>query len=232
MVTQAGHEQATGAGSAAAPLSAAASERAQLCSLLLKVGENAPTLCSPWDTGDLAAHLLVRETRIDALPGIAIPALRGHTEALQARVRAALPFAEIVEQLRRGPSLRTPLGLPGIRDRANLGEYFMHHEDVLRAEPGWHVRELPASESALLWNAARSLAPWMLRGIKDTRVTLATPEGAERSVGRAESKYRVTVTGAPSELLLYLSGRRTIAQVRIGGDPAGQARLAAAKRGL
>jgi uncharacterized protein (TIGR03085 family) len=210
-------------------LSAAARERAQLCSLLLKVGESAPTLCSPWDTGDLAAHLLVRETRVDALPGLMVPALAGHTASLQARVRAAQPFAAMVEQLRSGPSWKTPLGLPGVRDRANLHEFFIHHEDVLRAEPGWRVRELPAEESAQLWNAARQLAPWMLRGIKDTRVTLQTPEGAERSVGRAESEHRVTVLGAPSELLLYLSGRRTVAQVRISGSPAGQARLAAAK---
>ncbi len=210
-------------------LSAAASERAQLCDLLLQVGEDAPTLAGEWTTGDLATHLLVRESRIDALPGLMIPALHAHTAKLEARTRADVPFAETVTQLRRGPSLKTPLGLPGVRDKANLHEYFIHHEDVRRAEPGWQLRELPAEESALLWNFARSLAPFQLRGIKGTRITLQTPQGAERSVGPESSDFSVTVLGEPSEVLLYLSGRGAAAQVRITGSPGGVARLAAAK---
>lgn len=233
----AGIESGAQAGSgAAAPapsgsharLSAAASERAQLCDLLLQVGEDAPTLAGDWTTGDLASHLLVRESRIDALPGLMIPALHAHTAKLEERMRADVPFAETVTQLRRGPSLKTPLGLPGVRDKANLHEYFIHHEDVRRAEPGWELRELPAEESALLWNFARSLAPFQLRGIKGTRITLKTPQGAERSVGPESSEFSVSVLGEPSEVLLYLSGRGAAAQVRITGSPGGVARLAAA----
>jgi uncharacterized protein (TIGR03085 family) len=209
--------------------SAAAQERAALCTLLLQVGEDAPTLCSPWDTGDLAAHLLVRETRIDALPGLIIPPLRGYTAILEERLRRTVPYAEVVERVRTGPSLRTPLGLPGVRDRANLSEFFIHHEDVRRAEPGWTARELSPALSAQLWNGVRTMAPLVLRGIPSTRITLATPEGGERSVGRAESAHHVTITGHPGELALYLSGRRAVAEVKISGDPAGQARLAAAK---
>jgi uncharacterized protein (TIGR03085 family) len=212
--------------------STAARERAALCALLLQVGEHAPTLCSPWDTGDLAAHLLVRETRIDALPGLVIPALRSYTAKLEQQVRQTLPYAEIVEGVRSGPSLRTPLGIPGIRDRASLSEFFIHHEDVRRAEPGWKARELSPAESAELWGVVRTMAPLMLRGIRSTRVTLTTPAGGERALGRAESEHQVTLTGEPGELLLYLSGRRSVAEVKVSGDPAGQARLAAAKLGL
>ncbi len=40
---------------------------------------NTPTLCGDWTTRDLAAHLVVRERRLDAAPGIMIPALADYT---------------------------------------------------------------------------------------------------------------------------------------------------------
>jgi hypothetical protein len=48
-------------------------ERAALCATLDEVGPEAPTLCEGWLTADLAAHLLVRETRPDAGLGILLP---------------------------------------------------------------------------------------------------------------------------------------------------------------
>ena len=41
----------------------AAAERHDLCDTFLEVGPEAPTLCSPWRTRDLAAHLVLREHR-------------------------------------------------------------------------------------------------------------------------------------------------------------------------
>ena len=38
-------------------------ERLALCALLDKSGPDAPTLCEGWTTGDLAAHLVLREHR-------------------------------------------------------------------------------------------------------------------------------------------------------------------------
>ena len=213
-------------------ISAAAAERAALCALFLHVGAHAPTLCPPWDTSDLAAHLLVRETRIDALAGLVVPPLRGYTAKLEHELHEALAYADVVDRLRNGPGLRTPLGVPGVRARGNLHEFFIHHEDVRRAEPGWRVRALPVEESAQLWDLVRLMAPLLLRGIGSTRITLTTPEGAERSVGRKASEQLVTVSGAPGELLLFLTGRRAVAEVRITGSQAGQARLAAARLGL
>jgi len=212
--------------------SPAAAERSALCELMLEVGEGAPTLCGDWDAGDLAAHLVVRENRPDAVIGLVIPPLRGYTARLEQATRERQSFPELVERIRSGPPLFTPLGLPVVKDRANLHEYFIHHEDVRRAQPGWKARELPAETSAALWNVLRLMAPMLLRGIKDTRVTLRTPEGAERSVGRAESTHHVTLTAPAGELLLYLSGRRPVAEVKISGETAGQARLAAASLGM
>ena len=45
-------------------------ERAAMCDTFEAVGPDAPTLCDGWLTADLAAHLIVREHRPDAMPGI------------------------------------------------------------------------------------------------------------------------------------------------------------------
>ncbi len=213
-------------------LSPAAAERAALCELFTEVGEAAPTLCAGWDAGDLAAHLVIRETRPDALAGIVIPPLGGYTARIQQSLRESQPFATLVDRLRSGPPAWSPVGLPGVRDRANLHEYFIHHEDVRRAQPGWSVRDLPPETRDGLWRIVRLMAPMLVRGVKDTRITLRTPDGGERSLGRADAAHDVTVTGEPGELLLYLSGRRAFAEVKLTGSPAGQARLAAAKLGM
>ena len=212
--------------------SPAAAERAALCELFTEVGESAPTLCAGWDAFDLANHLLIRETRPDAFAGVLVPPLAGYTARVQQGLRDSQSFASVVERLRSGPPAWSPLGLPGVRDRANLHEYFIHHEDVRRAQPGWHVRDLPPQTRAGLWRIVRLMAPLLVRGVRDTRIMLRTPDGGERSLGRTDAPNDVTVTGEAGELLLYLSGRRAFAEVKITGSPAGQARLAAASLGM
>jgi len=51
----------------------ASSERQGLCDTFKRVGPDTPTLCSPWLTRDLAAHLVVRERRPDVAPAIWLP---------------------------------------------------------------------------------------------------------------------------------------------------------------
>ena len=50
-------------------------ERADLADLLQEVGPDAPTCCTGWDTAHLAAHLVVRDRRADALPGYGLEQL-------------------------------------------------------------------------------------------------------------------------------------------------------------
>ena len=63
--------------------SAARRERADLAALLTETGPVAPTLCGDWTTRDLVDHLVLRETRFDASPGIAIAPLAGWTRRVQ-----------------------------------------------------------------------------------------------------------------------------------------------------
>src|SRR5437763_933578 len=53
-------------------MTAAQRERAALVETMRTVGPNAPTLCGDWTTRDLAAHLVVREGRLDATAGVAV----------------------------------------------------------------------------------------------------------------------------------------------------------------
>jgi uncharacterized protein (TIGR03083 family) len=54
-------------------------ERTALCDLLTELGPDQPTLCAGWQTGDLAAHLVLREHRPDAGAGVLGGPLSGYT---------------------------------------------------------------------------------------------------------------------------------------------------------
>ncbi|WP_461013210.1 maleylpyruvate isomerase N-terminal domain-containing protein, partial [Trueperella pyogenes] len=51
-------------------MSFSSDERRRLADLLLAKGPDAPTLCEGWFTRDLAAHLWIREHRLDAAVGM------------------------------------------------------------------------------------------------------------------------------------------------------------------
>jgi uncharacterized protein (TIGR03085 family) len=62
-------------------------ERSRLCDLFLEVGPDQPTLCEGWTTADLAAHLVIRERRPDAAPGILVGGkLAEHSENVRTKV--------------------------------------------------------------------------------------------------------------------------------------------------
>ncbi len=45
----------------------------------------------------------------------------------------------------------------------NTLEFFVHHEDVRRAQPGWQPRDLPKEDQAGLWKNASLIARMRLR---------------------------------------------------------------------
>src|SRR5262245_9633391 len=112
-----------------AGMSVTADERQALCDLLDELGPDQPTLCGEWTTRDLLAHLLVRERRPDAALGIVVPAAEKHTAKVQAEV-AKGEFSALVQQFRSGPPIWTLYAIPGLGDRINLFEFYVHHEDI------------------------------------------------------------------------------------------------------
>jgi uncharacterized protein (TIGR03085 family) len=210
-------------------ISFADSERAYLSDALEALGPDAPTLCEGWTTADLAAHLIIRERRPDAAIGIVLPALASRTEKVMAH-RKARPWTELVDQVRSGPPAWSPLGLPAVAGLANSVEYFVHHEDIRRAQPGWEPRELDADVEDLLWSRLVRQGRLMFRRVGAGVVLARSDKDETRSV-RAGSPV-ATVTGLASELTLLAFGRRSAARVKITGDPAARSALESASLGL
>lgn len=205
----------------------ARAEREALVDLLLDLGPDAPTVNEGWTTRDLAAHLVVRERRPDAAGGILLPPLRSYGEAVRRRL-AAGPYPELVAQIRRPPAW-SPVSNPLTDELVNTMEFFIHHEDVRRARPGWQPRDLPAGMQATLWRRAALLARVALRRFP-ADVLVQAPGLDERAVGRGGPRLRLV--GAPGELLLFLSGRQRVARVQVDGPAAPAERLRAANLGL
>ncbi|HKY15849.1 MAG TPA: TIGR03085 family metal-binding protein [Microthrixaceae bacterium] len=204
----------------------AQAERAALCDVFLDVGPDAPTLCEGWTTRDLATHLIVRERRFDAAVGIVLPIGKEHAARVTREI-SARPWADLVQTVRTGPPKWSPLGL---FDRlANTTEYFIHHEDVRRAQAEWEPRELTREHDDELWRILRRMSKLFLRK-SPTGVTLATRAGARATA--KEAQPNVVVTGAPGELTMFVSGRQSHARVDLEGPPDAVDALRAASFGV
>jgi uncharacterized protein (TIGR03085 family) len=193
------------------PRSFSQRERAALADALMAAGPDAPTLCEGWATRDLAAHLVVRESRPDAMAGAALPFLAGH---LRSTMDAALAdgYAHVVRRFRDGPPRLSPFALPGLDERANTVEHFVHHEDVRRAQDGWAPRELSVQDSETLWRATTAMAKLAARG-KPGGLVLVTTAGPRAKVKNGEPVQ--VMTGPPGELLMWLLGRTDHAAVAL-----------------
>jgi uncharacterized protein (TIGR03085 family) len=211
-------------------------ERLALCELLDKTGPDAPTLCEGWTTGDLAAHLVLRERRPDAAGGVAGGPLAGYTARVQQRIRQRTPFPGLVRMIKSGPPRLSVMALPGMDERVNAVEFFVHHEDVRRAADGWEPRALGSGESDMLWHRLR-MARFMLRkapvGVELARDDIDTgidtgADGASYRITARNATPAVTVVGSPAELTMWVMGRRTAARVRMDGIQAAVTKLAEA----
>lgn len=207
-------------------MTVARKERAALVDTLRATGPEAPTLCEGWNTRDLAAHLVVRERRLDAAPGILVPQLAGYTARVQEQVTASTDWPDLLAQVAAGPPLYSPFVL--IDRFANVTEMFIHHEDVRRAGSNWEPRVLDDETTAALTRQVSMFAKMSLSKAP-ARVSLATPDG--KVLTTAGKGAPVTITGDPGELLLFTAGREP-AQVSFDGDPDAIAAVQGSPRGL
>jgi len=207
-------------------MTVAQQERAALVTTMRGVGPEQPTLCGDWTTRDLAAHLVIRERRLDAAPGIMVPKFAGYTERVQNQVAAENDWNVLLDQIASGPPLLSPFKL--LDPFVNVAEMFIHHEDVRRAVSGWEPRELDAATTSSLARQV-SLMSRMTMSKTPARVTLKTPDGTTlTTVGKGPA---VTATGEPGELLMFISGRDQ-AKLTFTGDDAAVSAVRSGERGL
>lgn len=208
-------------------MSLARVERHALADTARSLGPDAPTLCGDWTARDLLAHLLVREHSPLGSVGIVVPPLAGLTERAMRRTAAA-DFDDLVDRF-RDPRL-TPVALKAVDDLVNPVEFYVHHEDLRRAQPGWEPRRLTRRDHDVLWNAIRLLGRGLVASAK-VPVRLERTDTHETATLRRGDEP-VTVHGLPGELVLFLHGRDQIRGVDLTGPPDRIARLRGADRGV
>ena len=185
----------------------ARNERSALCDAFTELGPDAATLCEGWRTRDLAAHLVARESRPDAAIGLLIAPLASHTDTVM-RTIAAQPWPKLVQRVRSGPPMWSPMrALDGL---ANLVEFTVHREDVLRAQSGEHVEDRDEQTMSVLWQRLRSAAGLLFR--RDA-VVIDCPGFGQWQSRLAASQDSVTLTGTPVDVLLTATGRSIGAHV-------------------
>ena len=192
-------------------------ERARLCDLLDELGPDAPTLLAPWTARDIAAHLVLRERDPLAGPGLVLPGAWSRLAARRQEALARRDFTWLTATLRSGP----PPGffrIGWVRQLPSLNEFFVHHEDVRRAN-GRRARTNELAMDEALWRNV-SRGAWLLaRRLRGAGLELVWA-GTARTVRARRGEPAASITGPPGELLLYLFGRQGVANVEVSGPAA------------
>lgn len=203
-------------------------ERLLLADLLEAAGPEAPTLCQGWTARDLAAHVVVRERRPDAAAGLVIGPLKSRGERITNEF-SSKPYEELIQLIRTGPPRMSPFGLKQVDEAANTVEFYVHTEDVRRAQPDWSARELDPVFADVLWSRMEKAARVLGRKAP-VGLVLRRPDG--QTVVAHKGTPVVTVTGEPGELLLFAFGRQDAARVELDGDQDAISRVTTAKLGM
>jgi uncharacterized protein (TIGR03085 family) len=193
-------------------------ERLALCDTALTAGPDASTLDEGWTVADLVAHLHIRESDPLAAMGIMVPPLAGLTARHMDAALQRYGFEGLLEIVRNGPGRWSPLRLPGVDEKANGMEMYIHHEDIRRAaEVVPAPRDLGPAVEDSLWKSA-GIAKMAFRKAP-VGVVLERSDAAGAEIRAKGGSRTVTLVGKPSELVLYIAGRREAADVQLVGEP-------------
>jgi uncharacterized protein (TIGR03085 family) len=193
-------------------------ERAVIVDLLRTLGPAADVIPAGWVTADLAAHLYVRERRPDAVLGVVVPGpVAAYTSRVMASVLRVSGYDQVLDVLAAGP----PGPLRMIDEQVNLMEYFVHTEDVRRAQ-GSAARSLPVAMERALFVRLRMLLRLSLLRVRGIQVDVVTAHGERASFG---SGPVAQLRGPVGELALWVFDRKAVADVDVTGSPDALARL-------
>ena len=192
-----------------------AQERRKLCDVFHELGPSVGTLLEGWTAHDLAAHIVLRERDLVAGPCIVIP---GPVQRFAERRRVLLAerrdFGWLLARIRSGP----PPGffrIGWVRSFPNLNEFFVHHEDVRRAN-GMGPRTLTPELDAALWRNVCRGGRYLGRRLHDAGLEIEWAGMSERRRVRPGAPT-ARLSGRPGELLLYVFGRQSAAHVEVTG---------------
>jgi uncharacterized protein (TIGR03085 family) len=193
-----------------------AQERSALCDLFEELGANVPTLLNGWTAKDLASHLVLRERDLIAGPCLVLPGrFQRFAERRRVRLAEQRKFEWLVARIRSGPP-RGFFRLGWVRSVPNLNEFFVHQEDLRRAN-GLGPRDYlsPALEAAL-WRNVRVGSRYLSRRLHGVGLEISWA-GADKRMTVREAESTVRLSGSPGELLLYIFGRQGAARVEVTG---------------
>jgi uncharacterized protein (TIGR03085 family) len=160
---------------------------------------------------------------------VVVRPLAGLTDRVSRRV-AERDFTVLVERVRSGPPRYSPFAVPRVDAMVNTMEYFVHHEDIRRARPAWTPRELKERDEDRLWRIVRVAGRGLVRG-SDVAVTIERTDTGERAVLK-KGGSAVVVRGLPSEVSLFVYGRKQHADVELLGADDDVARLRGSSLGV
>ena len=204
-------------------------EREQLADLFDELGADASTLLEPWTTRDLVSHLVLREHDSLAAPGLVVPGAWARFAERRRRALAGQEFPWLVATFRAGPP-RGFLRIGWVRSFPTLNESFVHREDVRRANGGG-PRANPPAKDAALWRNVRRARWFLARRLSSAGLELQWA-GTNRIVRARRGRSTVRIVGRPGELLLYLFGRQSAADVEISGPAAAVEAVRRARFGM
>ncbi len=99
----------------------------------------------------------------------------------------------------------------------NLFEFFVHHEDVRRGGAEFIQRTDINDLENVLWAKQERFSKLLVRGLKGVDLTISNTAGETIYLGGRGKP--VVLKGAPSEIALFLFGRRDHSEVELSGDP-------------
>jgi uncharacterized protein (TIGR03085 family) len=195
-------------------------ERAALAESLLAAGASASAGCGEWTALDLASHL-VAEERLGGLTTFIARSLvvRGVSLAgpptlvdTAIRLERRRGFAALIDRLR--------LPVPRLLLRPQVApltlfEYWTHHDDLRSAADVAHPA--PGALAEVVPLLLRHQLKKMPTGV---RVTVRTGDGGLRSSVGPESVPEVIVQGTPADVVRWLAGRQSRADVAVSGPDA------------
>jgi uncharacterized protein (TIGR03085 family) len=204
-------------------------ERRKLSNLFDELGPDAPTLCEGWKTVDLAAHIVMRERRPDGAAGVLFKPLAGYAEKVQEQI-AHWPWSRLVERVRSGPPRFSPMRVDAVDRAVNTVEFFVHQEDVRRAQPEWSARQLDAELVDDLYAALKRGARMLTR--KAPAGIELEPSDGHPTIVVNRGSPRVTVRGPVGELTLFVNGRQAHALVELDGPAEAATSIGTASFGI